>query len=337
MGDEKKFFCELCGKEITQKKRRPRKTCSQKCRNDKSRKKKYTNQCKYCFICFETTTKKQACCSPFCNGLSKRTLKNQVRECFVCKKKYIPKHKTSQCCSADCAKIKGGQTLTNQQAYVCKFCGKVFKAKKDRSIYCTRECASNDRKLLIDPKKSCKIYIKKCLICNSLYTARNTNAKICLDKKCKKKHTAMLAKKYSIERKKQKEYKCVICGMSMSKKYNDKSRAYCSNNCKNIAIKNHRKDAKIKRKLSIKENFIESIAINKLFDRDRSRCQICNKKLNLKRVVPHPLAATVDHIIPLSCGGTHEYKNVQLACFQCNSLKGNRKVDGGEQLLLFGL
>ncbi|MBU1087985.1 MAG: HNH endonuclease [Candidatus Omnitrophica bacterium] len=61
------------------------------------------------------------------------------------------------------------------------------------------------------------------------------------------------------------------------------------------------------------------------------------RKLILKwRRFLNPLAITVDHIIPLSKDGEHSYKNTQLACFKCNCLKGNRGIDGGEQLLLFG-
>jgi len=36
---------------------------------------------------------------------------------------------------------------------------------------------------------------------------------------------------------------------------------------------------------------------------------------------PHPLSMSIDHIIPLSRGGTHEPDNVQLAHFICNSIK----------------
>lgn len=34
--------------------------------------------------------------------------------------------------------------------------------------------------------------------------------------------------------------------------------------------------------------------------------------------------ATVDPIIPISKGGTGAYKNLAIACYQCNSSKGNR-------------
>lgn len=36
---------------------------------------------------------------------------------------------------------------------------------------------------------------------------------------------------------------------------------------------------------------------------------------------------TVDHVVPLSKGGQHEWENVVAACKTCNSKKGNRPVE----------
>ena len=42
-----------------------------------------------------------------------------------------------------------------------------------------------------------------------------------------------------------------------------------------------------------------------------------------------PKAPTVDHIIALANGGTHTWNNVQLACAECNSHKGDRPYPRG--------
>lgn len=47
-----------------------------------------------------------------------------------------------------------------------------------------------------------------------------------------------------------------------------------------------------------------------------------------------PLAASIDHVIPLSVGGDNTRANVQLAHRRCNTAKNNR--GGGEQLRLVG-
>jgi 5-methylcytosine-specific restriction endonuclease McrA len=36
-----------------------------------------------------------------------------------------------------------------------------------------------------------------------------------------------------------------------------------------------------------------------------------------------PNAPTLDHIVPISKGGSHIRSNVQLACLECNQAKGN--------------
>lgn len=59
-----------------------------------------------------------------------------------------------------------------------------------------------------------------------------------------------------------------------------------------------------------------------VFDRDRWRCWICEAEA-LDVPVPDPLAATLDHIIPLSLGGMHEESNVMTAHFACNARRGN--------------
>jgi 5-methylcytosine-specific restriction endonuclease McrA len=48
---------------------------------------------------------------------------------------------------------------------------------------------------------------------------------------------------------------------------------------------------------------------------------------------PHPLSATLDHIIPLLEGGTHTRQNAQLAHKKCNASK-NASPHCGSQLRL---
>lgn len=36
---------------------------------------------------------------------------------------------------------------------------------------------------------------------------------------------------------------------------------------------------------------------------------------------------TIDHIVPISKGGTYDYDNLQCCCFKCNQLKSNEMPD----------
>ena len=87
---------------------------------------------------------------------------------------------------------------------------------------------------------------------------------------------------------------------------------------------------------AIKNNVnADNVISLEVFKRDNWRCQMCNKKLKPQNKIPNPLAPTIDHIKPLSKGGSHTYQNIQLACYRCNCKKGNRTMEGGEQLRMF--
>jgi hypothetical protein len=58
-----------------------------------------------------------------------------------------------------------------------------------------------------------------------------------------------------------------------------------------------------------------------VFARDGFMCGLCGKKTLRRAKHPHPRSPTLDHIVPLSKGGSHSYGNVQCACFDCNSRK----------------
>lgn len=102
---------------------------------------------------------------------------------------------------------------------------------------------------------------------------------------------------------------------------------YCSRRCM-------RSDAKERRRARKLDAFVEDVIRVEIFERDGWRCQICRRKVDRNKVFPHPRSPTIDHIIPLAKGGTHEPRNVQTACFLCNSRKGDRF--GGDQLRLLG-
>lgn len=72
-----------------------------------------------------------------------------------------------------------------------------------------------------------------------------------------------------------------------------------------------------------------SKSLKKLYDRDKGICKICNGICNWndKKVVNGTTIVgntypSIDHIIPLSKGGSDDWENLQLAHFKCNWLKG---------------
>lgn len=61
-----------------------------------------------------------------------------------------------------------------------------------------------------------------------------------------------------------------------------------------------------------------------IFARDNWICGLCRGQVDCTLKFPHRMSATLDHILPLSKGGSHEPSNVQLAHFACNCRKKDR-------------
>jgi 5-methylcytosine-specific restriction endonuclease McrA len=78
----------------------------------------------------------------------------------------------------------------------------------------------------------------------------------------------------------------------------------------------------------------ELVNPRRVFARDRWCCGICGSPVDQRLKHPDPWSASLDHIVPMSCGGGHLYVNVQCAHLWCNIRKANR--GGGEQLALIG-
>lgn len=63
-----------------------------------------------------------------------------------------------------------------------------------------------------------------------------------------------------------------------------------------------------------------------VFERDGWMCWICGRATDRAAAVPDPDAATVDHVRPLTLGGSDDEDNLRTAHFVCNS---SRRGDGG--------
>jgi 5-methylcytosine-specific restriction endonuclease McrA len=88
-----------------------------------------------------------------------------------------------------------------------------------------------------------------------------------------------------------------------------------------------------KRRALKMSSVIQDINYQWINERDGYKCQICGKKIDMTLSHRHPLSKSYDHILPLSKGGDHSSKNIQLAHFGCNSRKKNNVINGVQQCL----
>lgn len=64
-----------------------------------------------------------------------------------------------------------------------------------------------------------------------------------------------------------------------------------------------------------------------IMKRDKNTCQYCSCGLNTNN-------ASIDHVMPRSRGGKHEWTNVVAACKKCNTRKGSRTPQEANMPLL---
>ena len=115
------------------------------------------------------------------------------------------------------------------------------------------------------------------------------------------------------------ERQCKGCGVSFMPK--GTAHVYCTTECK-YRVWYPKKRAQRRARL------VGDVDPIRVFDRDDWACQICG--IDTPRELRgsfEPQAPELDHIIPLSKGGEHSYRNTQCTCRQCNGAKGSRLPD----------
>ena len=102
------------------------------------------------------------------------------------------------------------------------------------------------------------------------------------------------------------------------KTYLDRFKRHYKNNRESYREKKNKR-----RVLKYSGEYVYSNIYN-IYKRDRFKCGICGIRVNTKLKHPHPYSPSLDHIIPLSKGGSHTPDNVQLAHLRCNISKGSK-------------
>ena len=104
----------------------------------------------------------------------------------------------------------------------------------------------------------------------------------------------------------------------------------CSDECADMLTAATHARNRYRRRVREAAAYVEDVNPKIVFGRDGFRCHLCGQLTGRDLKYPHPRSPSIDHVIPLSKGGTHEMANVRTACLRCNIKKGNR--GGGEQL-----
>lgn len=203
----------------------------------------------------------------------------------------------------------------------CTMCGdsqtKIRTPYKNRTHNLCRKCADRVRSFI-----KCKQHWehRSCLGCGSEFCS--SKMKYCSDDCRYKKHLRDAKKSRSENPKFQQTSSCVRCGSKFSFVHSGTDRKFCSAACRRRAWD----ETSRSRPSRIERQPDYSVAF-RILREAHWVCSSCGIKTPEKLRGTHELnAPEVDHIVPLSRGGTHEYENLQCLCKSCNSSKGAKLI-----------
>lgn len=234
--------------------------------------------------------------------VDKRVLNLPVRVCDTCGVNYKPRMRKQKVCSRACHRRV-------RPARVCETCAVTFSPNVDGQRRCSRTC---------NPPKSA-VRWWRCPTGAHYFTLNSGRTCDCKP-----------AERRSVQ---PRETTCAECGTPYRRGPLDGKSTRCLP-CREQWNRDQVRLHRDKRRARKRDAYVADVRRADIYVRDKYRCMLCGKKLRMDAAVPHPLAPTIDHIIPLAVGGTHEPANAQAAHFICNARKS--AGGGGEQLLLIG-
>ena len=235
----------------------------------------------------------------------------------------------------------------------CEWCGKTFyRRKHDKrytGIYCSQDCiAARDQsnykvKFLRENKvfrivhyESKKSVTIECRTCKDRTTTNSTAAlrrKTCFN--CarierEKKKAQEQARKEKIKEIEEMQKKADMISARIERAWKAAQRREGHKE----AVKAERKRRELKREKRIRANGAtdKDITLKKLYTRDGGICYLCGKPCDYEdykrsdkgAFITGRLYPSIDHVKPLSHGGTHTWDNIRLAHMICNSQKSDR-------------
>lgn len=188
-----------------------------------------------------------------------------------------------------------------------------------------KECYRAWHRARYAPKDGADDAPRDCAWCGASYRPKNRRPSSYCSGTCKDKakNAAWAA---ANQAKKPTDRHCMHCGDPLPQRMRADA-LFCSAECKDKA---HALQRKLRARTGEegKPGYLRAF----ICERDRWRCGICTKPVDRQRQYPDPLCASLDHVIPISQGGTNDVWNLRLTHLVCNLSR--RAGGGGEQLAM---
>src|SRR3990167_667290 len=219
------------------------------------------------------------------------------RTCAVCRADFTltqkPRRQTDgRYCSKACFGVTRKKPLP-----ACRVCSQPAPIGKE---FCSRRCSSEQRRIARNRDAAC-------VTCGGRFERRLSRPDSAF---CSRACAA-----------RQVTFTCTACG---SQGVGGRARKMCEA-CSWERRGRLQNRANVQRYKALKRGTaVEQVDPMDIFDRDEWTCRLCLLPIDTALRHPHRLSATIDHVVPLSRGGSHTRENLQAAHLSCNSSKGNR-------------
>lgn len=307
-------------------------------------------ECHMCHKKFDGRKKKY--CSDECRFEYDKIKKREVyriengldsRQCNFCSKPFTPKTNGASCkyCSESCVKeVRRAENRERnrkaknlyekyEEQRCCKQCSLDISDRSLDTIFCSKNCGEMYR-YAQEERTPWEEYLKAMAEQKERTQARIDKER---EKAQKARDEAKRMREIEIKRAEKQKWEslpvkqCVICDRNFRSL--QPSQVTCSDKCrrsyKNQVRKAYSKNSKYKTIVVDKD-----ITVEKLFERDKGVCHICQQQCSFEDYTTIDGAfvvgkhyPSVDHVIPRSKGGVHSWDNVKLAHHYCNSIKND--------------
>lgn len=258
------------------------------------------------------------------------------RLCVYCGQGFQTRNPTrAKYCSAEC--VRRGRYDDCSRSRTCELCGVPYLYTYNKQRTCGRTCGWALRKTGTHKPRVYKpwqprpspVYKPKppviCCQCGAAFSAR-PSAKYCSDP-CRKAAARAYTQEWERLHRPRPEPHCVTCGVAVG------SRGKKCRPCLAVTRCDSRRRRKARARARRRSIASEPYTLAQIAARDRHRCGLCHRKVDMTLLVPHLRAPTIDHVLPIALGGDDTRANVQLAHFICNSRK---RTGGTQQLAMIG-
>jgi len=228
-----------------------------------------------------------------------------------------------------------GATEIPEPPKACVGCGGKIRPAKDvgtKPKYCSQECrrVTNYRKRVesggydvqlekMREKRAMRVLpVHTCVECGGNWSSTHRRSKFC-SSRCLNKYTDRNNPLRCAESDCERGVRAKgLCSMHWRRKARAEGRE------SNAQWDERRKANYHKRRAQKLGTQVEDLRPIDIYERDIWMCGLCSTPVDPDCSWPDPMSPSLDHIQPLSLGGTHTYENVQLAHLVCNVSKGNR-------------